>query len=89
MQAVAANQHVRRARGRTGFAADAYARVNGRGAVCVTYGVGVLKIANTTAHAYAEKPPLIVISGAPGAKEVQATTLLHHQISDFGAEKGL
>ena len=70
-----------------GFAADAYARVNGLGAVCVTYGVGALKIANTTAQAYAEKSPVIVISGAPGAKEVQGATLLHHQISDFGVQK--
>ncbi|MFM8803113.1 MAG: thiamine pyrophosphate-binding protein, partial [Planctomycetia bacterium] len=27
-----------------GFAADAYARVNGMGAVCVTYGVGALSL---------------------------------------------
>ena len=59
-----------------GFAADAYARVSGLGAVCVTYGVGALKIANTTAQAYAEKSPVIVISGAPGAKEVQGANLL-------------
>src|SRR6266853_1618260 len=38
-----------------GFAADAYARVRGLGAVCVTYCVGGLKVANTTAEAYAEK----------------------------------
>ena len=30
-----------------GFAADAYARVRGLGAVCVTYCVGGLKVANT------------------------------------------
>ena len=29
-----------------GFAADAYARVNGFGAACITYCVGGLKIAN-------------------------------------------
>ena len=38
-----------------GFAADAYARLQGLGAVCVTYSVGGLKIANTTAQAFAEK----------------------------------
>jgi TPP-dependent 2-oxoacid decarboxylase len=32
-----------------GFAADAYARVRGLGAVCVTYCVGGLKIVNSTA----------------------------------------
>ena len=46
-----------------GFAADAYARINGLGAVCVTYCVGGLKILNTTAEAYAEKSPVITISG--------------------------
>ena len=36
-----------------GFAADAYARVHGMGAVCVTYGVGGLSVANSIAGAYA------------------------------------
>src|SRR5512143_2702901 len=49
-----------------GFAADAYARVRGLGAVCVTYCVGGLKVTNTTAEAFAEKSPVVVISGAPG-----------------------
>lgn len=31
-----------------GFAADAYARLRGLGTVCVTYGVGGLKVTNTT-----------------------------------------
>ena len=52
-----------------GFAADAYARVRGLGAVCVTYCVGGLKVANTTAEAFAEKSPVVVISGAPGMRE--------------------
>ena len=34
-----------------GFAADAYARINGLGVVCVTYCVGGLKIVNPTAEA--------------------------------------
>ncbi len=49
-----------------GFAADAYARVRGLGAVCITYCVGGLKVANSTAEAFAEKSPVVVISGAPG-----------------------
>ena len=36
-----------------GFAADAYARVQGLGAVCVTYCVGGLKVCNPTAEAFA------------------------------------
>ena len=41
-----------------GFAADAYARINGLGIVCVTYNAGSLKLVNTTAQAYAEKVPV-------------------------------
>src|SRR5215211_3102601 len=37
------------------FAADAYARINGLGVVCITYCVGGLKIVNATAQAFAEK----------------------------------
>lgn len=47
-----------------GFAADSYARLRGLGAVCVTYGVGGLKVTNTTGQAYAEESPVLVISGA-------------------------
>ena len=70
-----------------GFAADAYARVNGLGAVCVTYCVGGLKIVNTTAQAFAEKSPLVVISGAPGMKERQKNPLLHHKVRDFDTQQ--
>ena len=52
-----------------GFAADAYARVNGIGCVCVTYNVGASKLINAVQCAYAERSPLVVISGAPGLKE--------------------
>src|SRR5262245_2117125 len=44
-----------------GFAADAYARINGLGCVCVTYCVGGLSTANSIAGAYAEKSPVIVL----------------------------
>jgi TPP-dependent 2-oxoacid decarboxylase len=70
-----------------GFAADAYARINGLGAVCVTYCVGGLKIVNTTAQAFAEKSPLVVISGAPGMKERQKNPLLHHKVRDFDTQQ--
>ena len=49
-----------------GFAADAYARVTGLGAVCVTYCVGGLSLCNAIAGAYAEKSPVVVSSGSPG-----------------------
>jgi TPP-dependent 2-oxoacid decarboxylase len=66
-----------------GFAADAYARVTGFGVVCVTYGVGGLKLANSTAQAYAELSPVLVISGAPGISERKDDSLLHHKIRSF------
>src|SRR5438105_14155772 len=69
-----------------GFAADAYARVRGLGAVCVTYCVGGLKVANTTAEAFAEKSPVVVISGAPGIKEREKYPLLHHKVREFDTQ---
>src|SRR5436305_2830132 len=70
-----------------GFAADAYARVRRLGAVCVTYCVGGLKVANTTAEAYAEKSPVVIISGAPGMKEREKNPLLHHKVKEFDTQK--
>src|SRR6266513_4642757 len=70
-----------------GFAADAYARVRGLGAVCVTYCVGGLKVANTTAEAFAEKSAVIIISGAPGIKEREKNPLLHHKVREFDTQK--
>jgi indolepyruvate decarboxylase len=70
-----------------GYAADAYARVNGMGAVCVTYCVGGLSLANSIAGAYAEKSPVIVISGAPGMDERSSDPLLHHRVRDFNTQR--
>jgi len=69
-----------------GFAADAYARISGLGVVCITYCVGGLKVANTTAQAFAEKSPVVVISGAPGTNERMKTALLHHKVRDFDTQ---
>ncbi len=66
-----------------GFAADGYARINGMGAVCVTYCVGGLSVSNSIAGAYAEKSPVVVISGAPGLNERKGGALLHHMVRDF------
>ncbi len=70
-----------------GFAADAYARVRGLGAVCITYCVGGLKVANSTAEAFAEKSPVVIISGAPGMKEREKNPLLHHKVREFDTQK--
>src|SRR6266487_6359037 len=69
------------------FAADAYARVKGLGVVCITYCVGGLKVVNTTAQAYAEKSPIVVISGAPGTKERTRNPLLHHMVRDYDTQQ--
>ncbi|MCU0877234.1 MAG: thiamine pyrophosphate-binding protein, partial [Pirellulaceae bacterium] len=66
-----------------GFAADAYARVHGMGCVAVTYCVGGLSVCNSIAGAYAEKSPVVVISGAPGLGERINNPLLHHKVRDF------
>ena len=70
-----------------GFAADGYARVRGLGAVCVTYCVGGLKVVNSIAGAYAEKSPVVVISGAPGMNERDKNPLLHHKVREFDTQK--
>jgi indolepyruvate decarboxylase len=69
-----------------GYAANAYARVRGLGAVCITYGVGGLKVVNTTAQAYAEESPVVVISGAPGVREQAGDPLLHHKSRNFNSQ---
>ncbi len=66
-----------------GFAADAYARLNGMGALCVTYCVGGLSACNSIAGAYAEKSPVVVLTGSPGLKERKVGALLHHMVRDF------
>ena len=70
-----------------GYAADAYARTKGMGAVCITYCVGGLSTVNAIAGAYAEKSPVIVISGAPGIKERDKDALLHHKVRDFHTQQ--
>ena len=70
-----------------GYAADGYARINGLSAVCVTYCVGGLSLCNSIAGAYAEKSPVIVISGAPGVEERRTDPLLHHRVRDFDTQR--
>ena len=70
-----------------GYAADGYARINGIGAVCVTYCVGGLSLCNSVAGAYAEKSPVIVISGSPGMDERRSDPLLHHRVKDFNTQR--
>ncbi len=63
-----------------GFAADASARYHGGlGVAVVTYGAGAFNVVNAIAGAYAERSPVAVIAGAPGARERTSGFLLHHQ----------
>lgn len=70
-----------------GFAADAAARWrSGLGVAAVTYGAGGLNMVNPIAAAYAEKSPVVVISGAPGAGEASRGLLLHHQVKTLDSQ---
>ncbi|WP_158633728.1 thiamine pyrophosphate-binding protein [Tautonia sociabilis] len=69
-----------------GFAADAYARVRGLGCMAVTYCVGGLSACNSIAGAYAEKSPVVVLTGSPGLSERERNPLLHHKVKDFDTQ---
>jgi indolepyruvate decarboxylase len=63
-----------------GFAADAAARYHcGLGVAVVTFGAGAFNLVNAIAGAYAERSPVVVIAGAPGARERTSGFVLHHQ----------
>ncbi|MES2319341.1 MAG: indolepyruvate/phenylpyruvate decarboxylase [Pseudomonadota bacterium] len=73
-----------------GFAADASARFHTRlGVAVVTYGAGALNMVNAVAASYAEKVPLVVISGAPGAGERRNGYLLHHQARTLDSQMAI
>jgi indolepyruvate decarboxylase len=70
-----------------GFAADASARINGSlGVAAVTYGAGALNMINSVAAAFAEKSPLVVLSGGPGKGESRSGLLLHHQAKTLDSQ---
>jgi len=70
-----------------GFAADASARINaGLGVAAVTYGAGALNMVNAVAAAFAEKSPLVVLSGGPGKNESRSGLLLHHQAKTLDSQ---
>jgi TPP-dependent 2-oxoacid decarboxylase len=69
-----------------GYAADAYARVHGVGAVVVTYDVGGLSLLNAIAGSHAERVPVIVVSGAPSTVEIKHPHVLHHTTGDLDVQ---
>src|SRR5215510_6699522 len=68
------------------YATDAYARINGIGALIVTHGVGALSAINGIAGAYSEHVPVILICGSLPLRAIQRGDLMHHTLAD--REKG-
>ena len=63
-----------------GFAADAATRFRGGvGVAAITYGAGAFNLVNPIAGAYAERSPVVVLSGAPSRAERSSGLLVHHQ----------
>ncbi|MEW6280986.1 MAG: thiamine pyrophosphate-binding protein [Candidatus Eremiobacterota bacterium] len=65
------------------YAADAYARIRGLGALLTTYVVGELSAINGVAGAYAERVPVVQITGCPATRHYQNRPLLHHTLGDY------
>ena len=65
------------------YAADGYARIKGIGAFASTYGVGELSAINGVAGAFAERVPVVVITGSPATINFSTHLLLHHTLGDY------
>jgi indolepyruvate decarboxylase len=65
------------------YAADGYARIRGVGAFSSTYGVGELSAINGVAGAFAERVPMVVITGSPSTINFRTRPLLHHTLGDY------
>lgn len=64
------------------YAADAYARIKGLGAIITTFGVGELSAINGIAGAYAERSPVVHIVGTPSRDLQNAKVKMHHTFAD-------
>jgi hypothetical protein len=62
------------------YAAEAYARVNGCGAVLATMNVGSFSALNGVAGAYAERLPVIFVASGYNTNDTSASHLLHHSL---------
>jgi indolepyruvate decarboxylase len=73
------------------YAADAYGRTRGLGAVSLQYGVSTFSALNAIAGAYVERSPVVVISATPGADARQITgmydVLFHHSTGNLQADQ--
>jgi indolepyruvate decarboxylase len=54
--------------------------------VCVTYGAGGHNMVNPAAGSFAERVPLLIISGGPGEEERKLGTLIHHQAKEIESQ---
>ncbi len=73
------------------YAADAYARTKGLGAVSLQYGVSTYSALNAIAGAWVERSPVVVISATPGADARNMTNmyqvLFHHSTGNMEADQ--
>ncbi|HEY3321849.1 MAG TPA: thiamine pyrophosphate-binding protein [Planctomycetota bacterium] len=65
------------------YAADGYARIRGIGAFASTFGVGELSAINGVAGAFAERVPVVAITGSPATINFRTRPLLHHTLGDY------
>ncbi len=74
-----------------GYAADAYGRTRGLGAISLQYGVSTFSALNAIAGAYVERSPVVVISASPGADARQIGSmygvLYHHSTGNLNADE--
>jgi indolepyruvate decarboxylase len=64
------------------YAADGNSRVSGISALATTYGPGELSALAGVAGAYAERVPIVCITGTPPLGAMKEGTLLHHTMAD-------
>ncbi|THY25787.1 indole-3-pyruvate decarboxylase [Aureobasidium pullulans] len=65
-----------------GYAADAYGRLMGMGALVTTFGVGELSCLNAIAGSFAEFCPVVHIVGTPKRAAQKSGMLLHHTLGN-------
>ncbi|MEF3112729.1 alpha-keto acid decarboxylase family protein [Streptomyces chrestomyceticus] len=64
------------------YAADGYARLRGAAALVTTFGVGELSAVNGVAGAYAERVPVVAVTGMPATGVAAAGRPVHHTLMD-------
>ena len=74
-----------------GYAADAYARLRGAGAACITFGVGTFSLLNALAGSYVEQLSVVLVNGSPAnasrTMERREGVLFHHSTGTLSADE--